>query len=402
MTVTWKYAAETASGDVVSGVLIAVDESEVAKSLRSKRLTPLTIDVAKPTLFSRISFRNANTLSLPELATTTRRISDLLTAGLPLEKALELAKQQSGTEKQRAFFAHLQKEVQSGRALSIGLANSDIKAPPFVSALTRTGESIGALDAQFAVLADHYERALKTRQEVTAQLVYPAALMVLILLTMVFLSFFVLPQFETVFANADAIPPPETRMALAAGGFIRSNLAFAPLVILLILAAWRFAAARYNSQLEKAHLATPIIGRLRRDHEMGRYYRSLATMLNGGMALADAMPLATETVQLQAIRSDLARVENDVRGGDRLSAAITRNVRAQREATSFLEVGDETGTLAAMTTQAANFAEARVKAALKKFTALLSPVLTAIMGLVTAGVIAAVMSGVLSLNDAVY
>jgi type II secretory pathway component PulF len=70
--------------------------------------------------------------------------------------------------------------------------------------------------------------------------------------------------------------------------------------------------------------------------------------------------------------------------------------------TSFLEVGEETGTLGSMAEQAARYSEARVNSALKRFMALLSPVLTAIMGLVTAGVIAAVMSGVLSLNDAVY
>lgn len=402
MTLSWKYAAETPVGDVVSGVVYAINEKEVLEHLRGKQLTPLTVEKSSPSITKRLSLGDETALSLNDLSAVSRRISDLMTAGLPLIKSLELASDQSANEKQERFFAHLVSEVRAGRALSDALANGAVKAPPFMIAIAKAGENIGALGEQFTVLADHYERTLKTRREISAQLVYPAALMVLILLTMVFLSFFILPQFEAIFENAAAAPPPETRLALAAGGFIRSYIAFFPFVALMMILAWRFASRHYRAQIEQVQLRWPVTGRLQRDHELGRYCRSLSTMLKGGMVLAEAMPLASDTVQLQQIRTELSAVEHDVRAGDRLSAAFARHTHPQKEMVSFLEVGDETGTLSMMTQQAADFAERRVSGVLKRFMALLSPVLTAIMGLVTAGVIAAVMSGVLSLNDAVY
>jgi type II secretory pathway component PulF len=400
---SWNYSAETPAGEIVSGRLEAPDERSALSVLQSRRLTPLTLEPARSAPRSGASsFANGNSLSLSDLAAIARRMSDLLGAGLPLLKTLELAGDQAANKRQRFFFAHLGAEIRAGRTLSAALANGDIRAPSFMQALARTGESIGALPAQFSVLADHYERTLKTRREITAQLVYPAALTVLILLTLIFLSFFVLPQFETIFQNASAAPPPETRLALAGGAFIRANLVYAPVAALLAAVGWRFARARYRSQIERMLLAAPFIGRLRRDHELGRYCRSLATMLSGGMALADAMPLAADAVQLDSIKAELAQTEAAVRAGDRLSAALKHFAAPPKEITSFLDVGDETGTLAGMAGQAARFAEERSSASVKRFMALLSPVLTSIMGLVTAGVIAAVMSGVLSLNDAVY
>lgn len=399
---SWKYAAETSAGEVVSGVVQAADEQSALASLRSQRLAPLSLEATTSSGLERFSLHRVNKLSLADLAAVTRRISNLIGAGLPLIKALELAGEQATSERQRKLFAHLASEVRAGRALSVALANGEPKAPSFTQALARTGENIGALPAQFSVLADHYERSLKIRREITAQLVYPAALMVLITLTMIFLSFFVLPQFEVIFENASAVPPIETRIALATGTFIRSNLVFAPVMLLFIVLGWRFAAARYQPQLETAMLTVPVVGRWRRDYEIGRYCRSLATMLSGGMALSDAMPLAADTVQLSAIRSQLINVEAAVRTGQSLSIALAHYAAPAKEVISFLEVGDETGTLAAMSREAAHFSEERINSNIKRFMALLSPALTAIMGLVTAGVIAAVMSGVLSLNDAVY
>lgn len=398
----WRYCAETAGGGVVSGLVEAASEEDALAALRARQLRPLSLEAARPSAFSRFASGSAQTLSLADLAAATRRMSDLTNAGLPLVKALELARDQASSPKQRSLFADLAAQVRAGEALSTALQKASVKTPVFLHALVRTGESIGALPKQLSILADHYERALKTRREIVAQLVYPAALMTLIILTMIFLSYFVLPQFETIFENAGAAPPIETRITLAAAAFIRSNLAFAPSALLLAFLALHAARRRYGPEMEQALLAAPFIGRLRRDHEIGRYCRSLAAMLKGGMALSDAMPLAADSVGLARIREELAMVETAVRSGRSLSASLAAHAAPAKEVVSFLEVGDETGTLGDMAEQAARFSETRIDATLKRFMALLSPALTAIMGLVTAGVIAAVMSGVLSLNDAVY
>ncbi len=399
----WKYTAEDRSGAVVTGILNAADESSAVESLRDRQLAPITISRAQSARLQRGLFtKEVGILSLPELSLISKRLADLLGAGLPLLKAVEVAHKQAPSDRQSRFYDHIAKEVRAGRSLSAALSNGDLKAPRLMVALVRASENLGALPEQFANLSEHYESALKLRREITAQLVYPFALVVLIILTLIFLSYFVLPQFEVIFENSGARPPLETRIALSMGAFIRANLFLAPIAGVLLLIAGRFLRSHYQTAIENALLNIPYLGRMRRDSEIGRYCRAVSTLLAGGTALSDAMPLAAETVQNDSIRNDLSKTEHAVRTGDKLSAALARFAAPSTEMTSFLEVGDETGELAAMAAQAAKFTEERTRVATKRFMALLGPVLTAIMGLLTAGVIAAVMSGVLSLNDAIY
>lgn len=399
---SWKYSAEDASGAVVSGVIDAPDEQAAIGRIRDKRLSPLTLERARRAATFSFALSDKSALSLPDCAAATQRLSDLLSAGLPLAKALSLARDQATTTRQKEFFAHLEQEARAGRALSEALAGGNVKAPHLMIALVRAGENLGTLGEQFAGLAAHYANALKLRREIAAQLVYPAALTVLIILTLVFLSFFVLPQFEAIFENAGAAPPFETRIALAGGAFIRDNIAFFPLAALAALFLWSWTRTRYRSAIENILLNTPVWGKLRRDAELGRYCRALSTMLAGGMSLSDVMPLAADTIQLRAIRRELDQLETFVRAGGRLSAGMARFTSPSKEMIGFLEVGDETGELANMAGQAAKFAEERERASIKRFMSLLGPGLTAVMGLITASVIASVMSGVLSLNDAIY
>ena len=120
------------------------------------------------------------------------------------------------------------------------------------------------------------------------------------------------------------------------------------------------------------------------------------------MPLARAMPIARAAVANQDIIRRVEQIERDVRNGARLSHAAKSTPCLDDDVISLFELGEETGDLGAMTEKAADYLEKQITVTVKRIAALSGPVMTAIMGLMTAGVIAAVMAGVLSLNDAVY
>ncbi len=399
---SWRYSAENASGDVISGQLDAKDDASVVAQLRSRKLIPISIEPQRRARLSWFSIGGKkSSLSLVDLVAVLKRMSELLNAGLPLPRVLSLCLRHAQNSNEIKLFNHLDQEIRAGRSLSDALSTSETKTPPLVSAIIRAGENLGALPRQLEKLCTHYSERLRLRREIINQLVYPAALGVLIVLTLVFLSFFVLPQFEVIFADAGAPPPWETRAALAGGAFVRNYILYAPGAALAVIFLWRALKERLSPIIDKTALEAPLIGPIRRDAEIGRYTRTLSTLLGGGMSLSDAMPLAAETVESAQLKSALLKIEDAVRAGGALSGSIAKFANPSPEITSFIEVGEESGELAAMAGEAARFAEERTQRAIKKTMALLGPVLTAIMGLLTAGVIAAVMSGVLSLNDAV-
>lgn len=400
---SWRYSAEDAGGTLVTGTLAAATMKEAAEVLRMRRLEPLSVKpVSKIWLLPPRRTSGGERLTLKDLARITRRMSDLLNAGLPLAHALRLGGEQSTVKREKTFLTALLTQVNAGRSLSQAIAESGYAAPRLFTALVSAGENLGALDLQFERLANHYEESMKLRREIVAQLVYPAALVVLIFATLLFLSFYILPQFETIFATTDAAPPPETQFVISAGAFIRHYWALGPALIAAALLAYPFLMRRYAGAIERFVLATPLVGGLLLLDDMARFVRTLSTLLDGGMPIVRAMPLARETLNYAALRTSFESAERDVRTGERLAPALARRTRMPRELLGFIEIGEETGELAAMAAQAASVAETKVRSTVRNIMVLAAPALTAAMGLLTAGVIAAVMSGVLSLNDAIY
>ena len=399
----WRYVAEDDRGAVVKGAVSAPDADGALSQIKAQGLAPIDLDEDRKSSLSLFSLsKRGNSLAEKDLADFCARMADLLTAGVPASKALSLIAEQPGRRALKDFAARLQGQIRKGQPLSEALAQDPARPPRIMIALTASGEALGDLGGQFSRLAAGFEARAALRKELIGQLIYPAALFVLIMLTLVFLSFFVLPQFETVFITSDASPPPETLFVLAAGAFIRTYWLSVFLGFVVARGAAKMAMRRYRRRVEAAVLQVPVIGSLAGKIETARYCRSLGELLCGGMPLARAMPIARAAISNGKI-SDLASViENDVRNGTPLSKAVDKAGGLHKESISFFELGEETGNLGVMTSKAADYFEQHITVVLKRFAALSGPIMTAIMGLMTAGVIAAVMAGVLSLNETVY
>ncbi len=399
----WRYSAEDAAGAVVSGVIAAPDLRAAEVLLKSRRLVPLTLRADQRSLFETFGLSSSgNRMTISDLADVSARLRDLLAAGIPIAHALRLASEQARNDRERAFLNGLLADVRAGRSITSALSRSAYETPRLFRALVESGEALGALDKQMERLAAHYEEALKLRREIVAQLAYPTALIALIIATMMFLSFFVLPQFESIFATSDATPPAETRFVLALGAGVRRYWAYAPFLLLLLAIGGSTLSRRHAALFEHALLRAPIVGKYLRYADYGAFLRTLATLLGGGAPIARAMPLARQGMSLKALQEEARSAEDDVRVGVQLTAAMKKRTTCCAELISFIEIGEETGNLAHLAAQAASRAEAYVSSAIRRFMALLAPALTALMGLLTAGVIAAVMTGVLSLNETIY
>lgn len=400
----WRYTAEDDQGAVVKGAMTAADPGGVIAQLKEQGLAPLDVEEDRRAsgFLPILQQQRSGALSQRDATQFCTRMADLLNAGVPASKALALIARQSGGAKMKAFARRLESRLRSGETLSAALTSDPAAPPRIMTALIASGEALGNLGGQFTRLAAAFEARAALRKEIVSQLIYPTALFVLIILTMVFLSFFVLPQFEGVFSTSAAAPPAETQIVLAAGAFIRAHWLTAALALVVFILSAQWFAQRNRARAEALALASPIFGPALRKMETGRYCRTLGELLCGGMPLARAMPIARAAVSFAPMRESVNAIEIDVRNGAALSKAARDAAQLDPEALSFFELGEETGALGVMIEKAADYLEEQIATRLKRFAALSGPIMTAIMGLLTAGVIAAVMAGVLSLNDAVY
>ncbi|MEM8986252.1 MAG: type II secretion system F family protein [Pseudomonadota bacterium] len=397
---SYKYVAENADGKIVRGRIEAISDQAAIKALRASALSPIEVRPAPAS--EGLSF-GLTDQSLPNaaFARIARKLADLLGAGVPLRDALRLCANQERQARPKAFLERVTHRVSSGAPLSKAFQEDEVRPPRLVNALTLSAERTGRFAENFERLAASLEATEKFQKEIIGQLIYPLALTVLIALTLIFLSFFVLPQFEGIFETAAAAPPAATQFVLSAGAAIRAYWQWTPFVVLLVLLGARLAARYAREELDLFVLSLPIVGPLILKMETGRFCRSLGVLTVNGAPLADALPVAAEAIGSPKLRRTAKAAENAVRSGKLLSPAMA-DTGAPQDAVSLIEIGERTGRLGDMLLKAAEQCEADVTTALKSFAALLGPLMTALMGLIVAGVIASVMVGVLSLNDAIY
>lgn len=398
----WSYTAEDRNGAVVEGALSANDLPDALKSLERQGLSPINMEKERNQRSGFGGWRKSTQLTQKDLTQFCTRMADLLSAGVSALQSLHIISNQTKNERVQRFSERLENKLRKGQTLSHALQQDSSSPPNTMIALVAAGETLGDMGGAFSQLALSFEAQTTLRREIVGQLIYPAALFILLVLTIIFLSFFVLPQFESVFATASAPPPPETQFVLSVASFIRRFwLIGAAATVGFILPLYFFIKSN-KPKWDQFVISAPVVGKLVRKMETARYSRSLGELLSGGLPLARAMPIAQSAVSNTSMSEALDHIQVQVKNGAPLSVAINATPCLASDIFAFFELGEETGDSGRMVTKGASYIEQEVSNALKRFAVLSGPIMTAIMGLMTAGVIAAVMTGVLSLNDTVY
>lgn len=398
--VTWRYVIEAEDGRQLRGDVIGRTEAEALLKVKALGGTPLELKQAAP---GRGLFSQARTRLVPsEVLDLTRGTAELIDAGIPLRDALSALAQRERRPALRGVLVRLEDRLRSGESFSRALEEDPAGLPKILVALARAGESSGLLAKNLTGLAAQMEDEEALRQELVSQMIYPLALVILIGLTLVFLSYFVLPQFETIFADARAEPPPVTQFVFGVGAFLRTYAVWLPPIVIGLAILARILIRQSLAALDSVFQRLPVLGPTLRALDAARFCATLGLLLSSGQPLTRAEVIARTAVASPGLRARYAIAAESVREGASLSVALARQNVLPEQAQRFVELGEKTGRLDAMLARAAAFHEREVRTLLKASVALIGPAMIAILGLCVGGVIAAVMVGVLSLNDVVY
>ncbi len=397
----WRYLAETPAGEARRGEVRATSEAEAAADLRAQGLHPIRLRLASGAGAASTGAASAR-LDAQTHARLMRGLADLVGAAIPVRDALAALARRESRPRARAYLVRLAARVEAGEGLAAALGADPAGAPRLAVAMAAAGEASGRLGPALDRLADELDAGAALRSELTGQLIYPGAVLVLFAATLGFLSYVVLPQFEPLFRNAPGATPPETAFVLAAGAFIRAAGHWVLLAGLIgVLAAGRLMSAR--PEIGAALLdRLPFIAGVREQMDAARYASVLALLLENGRTLARAEPTARALVLSPQRRARLERAAAAMRDGVSPGVALRDEAALPAELIDFFDLGERTGELGKLLNRAARLYDLRARRAVKRAVDLLGPALIAVLGVVMAGLIGSVMSGVLSLNEVVY
>lgn len=398
------YRAVTPQGDYKTGQMTARSEREVVTRLQSMGLIPMSsspqalVDRAE----SRSFFKSRRkTLKHTDIAELTRQLSILLSAGLPLDRSLDVAGRVTSFAPLVELVGEIQAAVRGGEPLSGALAAFPELFPPFYINFVHAAELSGDLAKSLADLSTYLEKSLALREQVKSALIYPAILIGVTLVSLGIIVIFVLPEFSQLFADMDAALPASTAFVLGAADLIR-DYAY---IFLLALAGgvfyWRQKRTdprwlyRRDEQLLKVALLSDLIKKI----NMARFSRSLGTLLSGGVSLLPALSVARDSMDNRVLVAKLEAVVQSLQDGGGLAGPLASSGVFPEFAVQMIQVGEETGQLDEMLLRVADIYDQEVSTTTQRVLSVLEPLMIIGLGIVIGGIIMSILVAILGIND---
>jgi general secretion pathway protein F len=245
------------------------------------------------------------------------------------------------------------------------------------------------------------DRSKELRESIRSALIYPTILVGVAVMSVMILLVFVVPQFESTFAQAGKALPIPTQVVIVAGTFLqRWWWALIPAVVLLVV--WfrrrgRIPAVRRSRDAKL--LRMPLVGDLLTKLEVARFARTLSTLIGNGVTLLGALAIVKETMGNLVLSNALDGVIAKLREGKGFGRPLADTGLYPRLATQMILVGEESGRLEEMLTRVADVYDREVAVGTKRFLAVLEPVLILGLAVLVGGIVFSVLLGVMGMNE---
>lgn len=347
--------------------------------------------------------RRGRVMNLAETASFIRELATATQAGLPLVPALRTLAKSGRSSGQRAMLAHLIERVEHGSSLADACRSWGKPFDDLVINLVRAGEVSGRLTDVLHQAADLLERDLHLRRAILGATLYPAILTVLVSVAVVVVTTFIVPQVLKPLQGQNITLPLPTRIVQ---GFAEFMSSYWWLVIGLIVAgvfAWNRARATPGPRLaiDRAILATPVLGPLVRDALVARFTRTLGTLVKAGLPVLSGLRLTAATITNAAMRAAVNTVCDQVAAGKTIAEPLERSGLFPPLLVQIVSLGERSGRLSELLTQAASALEGRTETRVKVFTTILPPLLIVMLAMVVGIVVASIILPLLQMQDAV-
>ncbi len=374
-------------GKKTQGEIKASSIMEAKALLRQQGITPSSVRKQAKPLFG------GDPKIVPlDIAIVTRQIATMLSAGVPLVQSIDLIATGSEKKNLRTLMQKVSLKVQSGLPLSEVLREQPKYFDELYCDLVKSGEQSGALDRIFDRIAIYKEKAEALKSKIKKAMFYPIAVIIVALIVTSILLIFVVPQFAEIFAGFGAELPAFTLFVVKLSELMQ---AYWWVVLGVIIISFKVIAKSYKTSLifrtkaDAMILKAPVIGDILNKAAVARYARTLSTTFAAGVPLIEALESAAGAAGNEIYRNAIMEVRADVSAGGQMYSSMKTTNRFPEMVIQMVSIGEESGSLDDMLARVANIYEQEVDDAVDGLTALLEPLIMAVLGVLIGGLIIA-------------
>ena len=381
------FSGKDASGQKVSGERVAPNKQSLAQALRRDRITPGAIR-EKGKEFSMPTFRTTKVKN-KDIAIFFRQFSVMIDAGLPLVQCLEILAANQENQTFQKTLTGVRTTVEGGATLANAMRQYPVIFDDLTTNMIEAGETGGILDIILQRLATYVEKAVRLRSAVKSALIYPVAVVSMAVLIVGALLKWVVPIFANLFAGLGVALPLPTRITMGLSQFVQT---FWWIIMVGGIALWfgvkqirKNPRGRYY--FDKMLLNLPVVGGLLRKIAVGRFTRTLGTLITSGVPILEGLSITAKSSGNAVLEEALMKVRKAIEEGRTIVDPLRECGVFPNMVTQMIGVGEATGAMDSMLQKIADFYEEEVDAATKDMLAMLEPVIIGILGISVGGIV---------------
>ncbi|MBE5939258.1 MAG: type II secretion system F family protein [Lachnospiraceae bacterium] len=399
---TYTYSLLTKEGKTKRGNIEATDKNMAMSQLKSDGATVL--EIAEASSFNKdININIGGKVKSRDLSVFCRQFTSIIKAGVSVITALSMLGDQTENKKMKKAIYNVRDNVQKGETLSNSMKKEKEVFPTMLVNMIEAGEVSGSLETSLERMALHFEKDAKLKGLVTKALMYPMVLMVVAIGVLVIMCLFVVPNFVSVFEDMGMDLPFMTRMVIWISDMVATRWYIILAVVIVIAVVVKFI--KDSNSGSKAFIQImmklPVIGSLVQKTACARFARTLSTLLAAGMPLIDAISITARAVDNVLYKEELEEAAIQVQKGLVLSNILKKNNLFPPMILHMLAIGEETGNMEEMLTNAANYYDEEVETATGQVMALMEPAIIVVMAGMVGIIIAAIYGPVLQLTTSI-
>jgi general secretion pathway protein F len=401
----FEYVALDSGGKEKKGVLEGDTARQVRQQLRDQGFMPLDVQETsdRQVKSEQRKARSRRRVSATDLALITRQLATLVRSGLPLEECLQAAAQQTEKARIKSMLLAVRSRVMEGHTLATGLGDYPHVFPELYRTTVSAGEQSGHVEVVLERLADYTENRQQMQQKIQLALFYPALLTLVAVFVVVGLMTYVVPQVVQVFENIGQELPWLTRTLIAISDFMRSYGIFAFLMLAVTVggAIWILRKEGPKRRFHSILLRLPLIGRLERGINSGRFARTFSIVTASGVPVLEGLRIAATVMSNLPMREAVEEAARKVREGASIYAALERSGYFPPMTVHLIASGESSGKLEEMLERAAINQEREIETLISAIMGLFEPVLILLMGGVVLIIVLAILLPIFNLNQLV-
>ncbi|WP_285348725.1 type II secretion system F family protein [Pseudomonas sp. ME-P-057] len=386
-------------GTKLTGEITGHNPALVKAQLRKQGVNPTKVRKKSASLFGK-----GKKIKPLDIAFFSRQMATMMKAGVPLLQSFDIISEGHENPNMRKLVDDIKQEVAAGHSFATALRQKPLYFDDLFCNLVDAGEQAGALEALLDRVATYKEKTESLKAKIKKAMTYPIAVVVVAFVVTGILLLKVVPQFQSIFEGFGAKLPAFTVMVIGLSQIVQDYwwilLAGIALGIFLFRRAYR-NSEKFRNGLDRALLKVPVIGPLLYKSAVARYARTLSTTFAAGVPLVEALDSVAGATGNVVFKNAVNKVKQDVSTGMQLNFSMRSTGVFPMLAVQMTAIGEESGALDSMLDKVATYYEDEVDNMVDSLTALMEPMIMAVLGVIVGGLVIAMYLPIFQLGNAV-